>query len=383
MSTGPIIIYDKSTLQALNPAEATWLSHHYRANITPIFFVEVLADLSKPAPTNRDPEDVVRGIAAKISGMGSMPNVSHWNLCTSNLLGYPVEQRGVPIVGGGRRVKSADGKVGVFFDEPPETAAMRRWSAGDFLGVERDLASTWREALGELGLEKTAALLRSAGKSPLRTLEEVKTAADQIADGKGGRFKVLKLAFAMLGIQHEYWPAVLSRWKKLGGPPLSKFAPYADYVFRIDVFFYLALASGKIAATRPSNRVDIAYLYYLPFCNIFSSFDRLHATVAPLFMSNDQLFVHGADLKADLGALNVRYNGLAPEVKARGSMRYAAYPPLDGNFLTSRLFDHFLPGWRDHAQNSIEITPEMNRRIMEQLKPMLDAIETSSPKKGK
>ena len=28
----------------------------------------------------------------------------------------------------------------------PESAAVRRWRKGDFLGVERDFAKAWREA---------------------------------------------------------------------------------------------------------------------------------------------------------------------------------------------------------------------------------------------
>src|SRR3989304_136700 len=44
---GPITIYDKSTLESLSVDEAVWFSNFYRANITPLFFVETLADLEK------------------------------------------------------------------------------------------------------------------------------------------------------------------------------------------------------------------------------------------------------------------------------------------------------------------------------------------------
>ena len=377
MSDGPIIIYDKSTLQGLNAEEAFCLECHYRANIVPIFFVEVLADLHKQVAPDRKAEDMVRSIAGKITGFGSVPNVHHMTLCLGDLLGYPVEQCGVPVLGGGKIIESADGKKGVFFDEPPEVAAMRRWGKGDFLGVERDYAKAWREALGELDLERTAAALRPPGKSPLHNLADVKAAADVMAEGRGKRYKALNLAMAMLRIPTSYQADIISRWKSSGGPPLREFAPYADYVFRVDLFFYLGMASGQIASTRPSHRIDIAYLYYLPFCNVFSSCDRLHASTAPLFLSAEQEFVHGNDLKADLRAIAAKYAALSEEEKSKGAMTYAAYPPRDGDFLTSRLFDRFLPGWRDHAANPIEITPEMNERIMKQLKPMMDAIEAT------
>ena len=44
---GPILIFDKSSLQGLNIDEAGLLDHFYLSNITPIFFIETLADLEK------------------------------------------------------------------------------------------------------------------------------------------------------------------------------------------------------------------------------------------------------------------------------------------------------------------------------------------------
>ena len=44
---GPILIFDKSTLQSLNVDEAVWLDNFFMTNITPLFFIETLADLEK------------------------------------------------------------------------------------------------------------------------------------------------------------------------------------------------------------------------------------------------------------------------------------------------------------------------------------------------
>ena len=74
MSNGPALIYDKSTIQALNRREAFCLDCHYSINIAPVFFAEVLADLHKPTEKGRTPVDVVGSIAAKISGFSAMPN---------------------------------------------------------------------------------------------------------------------------------------------------------------------------------------------------------------------------------------------------------------------------------------------------------------------
>ena len=56
-------------------------------------------------------------------------------------------------------------------------------------------------------------------------------------------------------------------------------------------------------------------------------------------------------------------------------MQYAAYPPLEGDYLTSALYDRFEPGWRAHVENPIKITPEISRAVMENLQPVIDAVE--------
>lgn len=45
-SIGPITIFDKSALESLNPDEALWFDWFYKTIITPLFYVETLADLT-------------------------------------------------------------------------------------------------------------------------------------------------------------------------------------------------------------------------------------------------------------------------------------------------------------------------------------------------
>jgi hypothetical protein len=40
-------IFDKSFLESLNPDEAVWFDNFFLTSITPLFFVETLADLEK------------------------------------------------------------------------------------------------------------------------------------------------------------------------------------------------------------------------------------------------------------------------------------------------------------------------------------------------
>lgn len=123
----------------------------------------------------------------------------------------------------------------------------------------------------------------------------------------------------------------------------------------VEIFFHLAIAGDLISRVRPKgeadNKVDIAYLYYLPFCHIFMSNDKLHKRVVPLFLRKDQTFVDATDLKADLKKLDDHYSALPDEVKASGFHKFANLPPQDTSFLVTRLWDSLGSGWRDIAAN--------------------------------
>jgi hypothetical protein len=63
MSQGPSLIFDKSSLESLSLDEAVLLDNFYRSAITPLFFVECLADLEKEIKSRSTPEQLVRSLA--------------------------------------------------------------------------------------------------------------------------------------------------------------------------------------------------------------------------------------------------------------------------------------------------------------------------------
>jgi hypothetical protein len=61
-------------------------------------------------------------------------------------------------------------------------------------------------------------------------------------------------------------------------------------------------------------------------------------------------------------------------------MNYAAYPPRNPQSLTYQLWDrHVGVGWQGHAENPIVLTPEVQSKIMEELRPTINAIEKLQP----
>jgi hypothetical protein len=134
----------------------------YLTVISPLFFVETLADFSKEVAQDRTPEHVVGSIAAKTPDMGSIASVHHRHLCIANLDGYPIEMGRRPHIAQGRRFQ-VDGRDGALFKNPPEMVAFPRWQQGDFLGVERDFAQQWRNALSTMDLTSFYPIVRSTG----------------------------------------------------------------------------------------------------------------------------------------------------------------------------------------------------------------------------
>jgi hypothetical protein len=113
---------------------------------------------------------------------------------------------------------------------------------------------------------------------------------------------------------------------------------------------------------------------------VFTSNDKLHQRVAPLFMRKDQIFVPGTELKADLAKLNEHYSALPEDVKQEGVMSFAFYPPVDGDFLTSRLWDRFMAReWRKRAvEPRVNLSPEMEKKIIADMKRMKTASAASA-----
>ncbi len=376
---GPIIIFDKSTIQSLSDEEARWLTHHYFSNITPILFFEILADLKKEFRDKRSPETFVAGLADKFSPINSVVNTHHIYLFMNELIaGIPVEMDKRAVIGGGKIITDATGKKGVFLDEPPEQEAFRRWQKGEFAELEHLVAKRWRTAIQEIDSEAFVkhwhGLMQGA---QIPNLEYATRLVDSFCSGNKTRFTLLKALMLSLGVPPAFKPAIIKRWKALGGPPIMEFAPYAAWCFRVNLLSNIAIAHNLVRKPLDANnRIDLQYLYYLPFCQVFVSNDIFHKTIAPLLLKSDQSFIAGLDLKCDLAKIDAHWKSLSEEEKSKGSINYAAYPPLNPELLTCQLWDkHMTSGWQEHAKNPIVVTKELSEQIMKQLKPMLDAIE--------
>jgi len=368
---GPITIFDKSFLQSLSLDEAVLFDNFFLTNIVPIFFAETLADLHKKMKNDRSPEQEVAILAEKTPQMHAQPNAYHGRLCLGDLMGHKVEMEGRIILAQGRAVKSGD-QIGVIFDEPPEALAFSRWQDGQFFEVEREIARLWRGMLANLKFNMAIQKLNQFGINPktCSSLEHAKTIASQIVSRERSAM-FIQFGLRLVGAPAQLWGVIIERWKQNGSPPLSEFAPYAGYVVTVDLFFYIAIAAGRISVSgkKITNRVDLAYLYYLPFCMVFTSSDKFHRDCTPLFLRPDQQFVWGPELKAELKRLNEYYSAMPESIKEKGIYAFAEQPPVVEGALMTQLWDRFLrPAWREPKGFDVDLDPEKEKQLVEQIK---------------
>ena len=100
----------------------------------------------------------------------------------------------------------------------------------------------------------------------------------------------------------------------------------------------------------------------------FSSSDKFHQTLVPYFIRDDQRFVQGLDLKADLTHLAYDWNvNFHKDMKAWDA-KYRSGPPENANSIVHRLWRELFPHWKPGANSdSSESEPRKDKKLCEQL----------------
>jgi hypothetical protein len=374
MPQGPSLIFDKSSLESLNLDEATLLDNFYRSSITPLFFVECLADLEKAIKSRSTPEQLVGSLAMRTPDAQSCAHAHHRRILGQELSGHldlsQVLER--PMVPHGEPVQLGD-KRGIVFRRSPEEEALERWTRGEFLEVERCHAKVWRQAIMRINHDDLVKII-TAGVGHWRkpkSLEDAKQIADTIIDNMDPEW-LIGFGLELLDIP-EATVYVRRTWTEKRKPPIRDYLPYLTLMLTINIFFSLVVQTPLLRNVKQSHQVDLAYLYYLPFCSVFTSKDHFHAQIAPLFMNERQTFVHGAELKEDLARLVNLYAALPENVQSTGLITFAPVPPDDTSFLVTRLWDIYLPSWRAfrHYQKT-RSDPEEDEKLVEEINRWVD-----------
>lgn len=374
---GPIAVFDKSFIQSLNINESVWFDNFFSAVVTPYFYVEILADLHKSPRRGKTPEEEVTILAEKTPELSSTPTQSHSDLCLVDLLGHPVNPDGRPFLTGGKHVKFGD-KEGTNFELSPEAEAFNRWMDGDYLSVEKKFAKNWREAIKGINYDKVEKHLidNKINFKSCKNLKDAYDEADKFINRKLDQvYFLMKYIFESLSIptiyQHEIGFNILSNTNKLKS--LNNIAPYASYVIKVNIFFDICITRGFISDVRKSNKIDISYLYYLPFCMIFISSDKLHRSCVPLFLKEKQEFIWGNDLKNGLKEIDKYYSSYPESVKEKGIFSFASRPPKDKNMFVSQLWNKHMIFDFEEDINPKEKSDINDAELLKHLKQMKNA----------
>src|SRR5690348_2383554 len=232
MALGPILIFDKSFLESLNPDEAMWLDNFFLSGITPLFFIETLADLEKEIRKGRTPEQVVGSLAYKTPDLQSYVNPHHSSMLYAELAGGEKIVMDGRIVRAGGSVVQLNNRQGIIYKMSQEEEALQRWQQGEFLDLERQIARAWRRGVSNVDHSQTYALFRQfygTVRKP-KTLKDAKQIADTLIDLIEEE-QSLRFGMTLLDVPQPAHDRVIQRWAASGKPSISEFAPYFRHIF--------------------------------------------------------------------------------------------------------------------------------------------------------
>lgn len=332
------ITIDKSTFQMLSYDELMRLSSYYKHNVAPVLVMEILGDLKKETPEGKTPSDIrVKDFASKLFPMRSVVNSYYRTLVKGELLGYAVEMDGRPTLNIEKIVKTDDGRKGMVVQETAEEKAIYKWKDGKFSEADHDLSQLWRTITTQEDLLKNLQkILKASTTQRLKSLEELIIKVQSLLSDHTVQDKFLMYLIDNYGEREVNGIPIFTRWITAGRPLLTEFIPYSAHCLKVDLLFYLGLQS-EIIGTRATNRVDLEYLYYLPFCNVFTSDDKIHKQLAPFLIRKNQQFVTGAELKKDFKGI-VEY--LSKEGEAT-KKKFSSEPPIIEDSLTFKLWKEY------------------------------------------
>lgn len=172
---------------------------------------------------------------------------------------------------------------------------------------------------------------------------------------------------SLLRCDSETCERVAVRWKWDVERSLVSFAPYAYHCLRVQLIYYIGMIQGFFG-TRPSNIVDLEYLCYTPFAYVFCSGDKLHRQLVPFILQDDQSFVDSQELRESLNEMAAARKD-TPDVE-----------PGEGSLIRQLWVKH----WKKPPPPAVRppISEEDSKRIMESVKPIMDAIREQERKPG-
>jgi len=388
---GPFLLPDKSTLQKLSYSkkEYIYLFNEFFVVIPPVLIMEILGDLSKK-PSKKFPssETLASSLANKLFPGGEIPP-DFKALCVGSLLGTKIPMSGWQIpIDRGDIVTAENGSSGWVIDEHPLRGIIRDWQRGIFSDSEHLYAKLYREQIKSLNLESTREFIEKSSPVKLKKIFNpfelqflVESSIYNVNEKH--QFKLLVLFMSYLNLPPRYKSITLSRWQRSGNPPFCKFAPYAFHCFKV-MYYFMAGFLTRFFSSKDSNIIDMQYLYYLPFCKVFSTGDKQLQKFFFLVKNIDQKLITDEDMKTDLRKINDYWRKLNEDEKEEYAYEYGYYPPEDPDNKIYQVWREFAgPRRKGMGNRALRYTPEESKRATEEIEAIMEAIKKHQHKKEK
>ncbi|MCC6695759.1 MAG: hypothetical protein IT365_09030 [Candidatus Hydrogenedentes bacterium] len=371
---GPTLILDKSALQSLSKIESFYLHRYFIVNIPPVLIMEILADLKKD-DTRATPPKLVSEFAGKLLLGDGCVNGHYQELIRQSLVGNEPKMDGQPVLQG-KTVRTSDGEHVILMEETAEEKAIQRWKDGRFEDSEEILAEGWRSITRTMDIEAIQRALRKDFHNipEIGSPSALLSAVDNLLGDISAQVAVLSWMLVEYGIESNIASKAAQRLQLCGYKSLGELAPYAYYCMRVSVLYYLGLFYRcPFVGTRKTNRVDLEYLFYLPFCNAFVSNDNFHKSVVEPFLRSDQLFVHGEDLKRGLAAVADQWSKLTE------AQRKDSWPPDQSGPIILALWGQFCRPRQPEGKNHIpSMTEDEQRELLGRLRPLIEKAQSGT-----
>lgn len=367
---GPAILIDKSTFQSLSKDEVFYLQIHYNVVYCPTIFYEILGDLTKHKDIESSRKEVAK-LSYKINGLDTCFTTDFRTLLTAELFGHNITMDGRPILSGGKEVVDAEGNRGMFFDESPEYVALRKWTDGEFTEAEKQHSENWRNSIQDIDLDIAKA---NSKYIKVKKITDLKKCTHELLDDPDNQLFLLQFILSQTGLNSGYRNQICDQWLKNGMPNITEFAPYCYYFLTVSMAFYIGIANNLIS-NKATNLIDLEYIYYLPFCKLFSSTDKFLKTFSPLFIIEGQRFVWGNDLKSDLKSLCKYWEEKGSDARFAYQKEYGNYPPKIPNSLTCEIWEK----WAGQRRKQKKFTNEEKEHIQDKLNSILMQIKKGKP----
>jgi hypothetical protein len=301
--------------------------------------MEILGDLKKDfEPERKSSVEIVSEFATKLFPMQSVVNGYYRSLIRIELEGKEIPLDGRPFLQMEKLVQAEDGSKGYIVKETEEEVAIHKWKGGEFSEADHLLSQIWRNVTTrEDVLKNLQKILKDLSIPKINTLNDLDLSVEEFISNLNFQDQLLAHIIGFYGDDTIDGVKLFNRWISDGKLPLKAFLPYACHCLKVDLLFLFGL-KNELVGVKPTNKVDLEYLFYLPFCNVFTSNDKIHKQLVPLIIRKDQIFVVGEDLKKDLKNLVQYLDGTDLEIKRK----FSSSPPMIETSLTFQIWKRYL-----------------------------------------